>query len=65
MREKKLIHTAIWTLEEFYKMFQVAQTLKTKKSLIDYNPMIECSIEVTCIITEKMFNSLSNKCLMS
>jgi len=56
------VEPAMWTLKKFGEVFRMAQILKEK--IMDYDPMIKCSIKVTCMITEalqpiqQMFNEL-------
>ena len=56
------VEPAMWTLKKFGEVFRMAQILKEK--IMDYDPMMKCSIKVTCMITEalqpiqQMFNEL-------
>uniref|UniRef100_A0A8D2JKI7 DDE-1 domain-containing protein n=1 Tax=Varanus komodoensis TaxID=61221 RepID=A0A8D2JKI7_VARKO len=43
---------AMWTKEKFAEVFRVAQTLKDK--VMEYDPRMERSIKVTCMITEAL-----------
>lgn len=43
---------AMWTVETFTKVFRIAQILKDK--YIEYDPQMESSIKVACMITETL-----------